>query len=62
MAEWRDPKSDYVAGDQVTPEIFNTLAENEKFLKENDYKVLNVYNTDNNGTIVNHYLIEAMEK
>ena len=34
MAEWRDPKSDYVAGDQVTPEIFNTLAENEKFLKE----------------------------
>ncbi|MBR0189452.1 MAG: hypothetical protein IJQ23_03595 [Clostridia bacterium] len=35
MAEWKDPKSDYVAGDQVTPEIFNTLAENEKFLKEN---------------------------
>ena len=33
----------------------------EKFLKENNFKVLNVYNTDNDG-IVNHYLIESMEK
>lgn len=37
-----------------------TFNDIEKFLKENDFKVLNVYNTDNNGTIVNHYLIESM--
>ena len=34
MAEWKEPKSDYVATDQVVPEIFNELAENEKHLKE----------------------------
>lgn len=34
MAEWKEPKSDYVATDQVTPDIFNELAENEKHLKE----------------------------
>lgn len=34
MAEWKEPKSDYVATDQVVPEIFNDLAENEKYLKE----------------------------
>lgn len=38
-----------------------TFNDVEKFLKENDFKVLNVYNTDNNG-VVNHYLIESMEK
>jgi hypothetical protein len=38
-----------------------TFNDVEKFLKENDFKVLNVYNTDNDG-IVNHYLIESMEK
>lgn len=38
-----------------------TFKEIEKFLKENGFKVLNVYNTDNDG-IVNHYLIESMEK
>ena len=38
-----------------------TFNDVEKFLKENDFKVLNVYNTDNGGTIVNHYLIETME-
>ena len=32
MANWVEPKSNYVATDQVTPNIFNTLAENEKFL------------------------------
>lgn len=34
MAEWKEPKSDYEATDQVTPDIFNTLATNEKYLKE----------------------------
>lgn len=36
-----------------------TFNDIEKFLKENSFKVLNVYNTDNNG-IVNHYLIEEI--
>lgn len=35
MAEWKEPKSDYTVESQVTPDIFNTLAENEKFLKDN---------------------------
>ncbi|MEG1882002.1 MAG: hypothetical protein RR207_05885 [Clostridia bacterium] len=34
MAKWKEPKSDYTAEAQVVPEIFNTLAENEKHLKE----------------------------
>ena len=51
----------------VGPRLRDYLEENEdatfkdveKFLKENNFKVLNVYNTDNNG-IVNHYLIEEI--
>ena len=39
MANWKEPKSDYKAEDQVTPDIFNTLAENEKHLKEISCKV-----------------------
>ena len=35
MAEWKTPKNDYNAGSQVTPDIFNTLAENERYLQEN---------------------------
>ena len=31
---WTEPKSDYVATDQVVPSIFNELAKNEKHLKE----------------------------
>lgn len=34
MAEWKEPKNDYVKEDQVVPEIFNTLAENERYLQE----------------------------
>ena len=30
MATWKEPKNDYTAENQVKPEIFNTLAENEK--------------------------------
>lgn len=32
MTTWKEPKSDYLAGNQVTPLIFNELAENEKYL------------------------------
>ena len=39
MANWKEPKSDYKAEDQVTPDIFNNLAENEKQLKEISCKV-----------------------
>lgn len=34
MAEWTLPKNDYTAEAQVKPEIFNTLAENERYLQE----------------------------
>ena len=34
MADWREPRSNYTAGSQVTPSIFNVLAENEKYLNE----------------------------
>lgn len=34
MASWKEPKNDYTAAAQVTPEIFNTLAENERYLQE----------------------------
>ena len=55
---------------QVLPRLRNYLENNieatfkdtEKFLKENGFKVLNVYNTDNDGIIVNHYLIESTGK
>lgn len=60
--------SDSTFKNVVCPKLRDYLEDNEeatfndveKFLKENYYKVLNVYNTDNNG-IVNHYLIESME-
>ena len=34
MAEWKTPRNDYTAGSQVTPDIFNTLGENERYLQE----------------------------
>lgn len=34
MATWKKPKTSYKAEDQVTPDIFNTLAENEIYLEE----------------------------
>ena len=37
---WSEPKSDYVATDQVLPGIFNELAKNEKHLKEIACEVL----------------------
>lgn len=46
--------------DYLEDNLEATFKEIEKFLKENGFKVLNVYNTDNDG-IVNHYFIESME-
>lgn len=34
MASWKEPETNHTAGDQVTTEIFNTLAENEVYLNE----------------------------
>lgn len=34
MATWKEPKNDYTPESQVVPEIFNTLAENERYLQE----------------------------
>jgi hypothetical protein len=34
MATWSEPRSNYGIQDEVKPEIFNNLAENEKYLKE----------------------------
>lgn len=59
--------SDSTFKNVVCPKLRDYLEDNEdatfkdveKFLKENDFKVLNVYNTDDNG-VVNHYLIEEI--
>lgn len=34
MSLWKEPRSDFTKESQVTPEIFNTLGENEKYLNE----------------------------
>ena len=34
MADWKTPKTDYKLTDQVKPEIFNDLGENQIHLKE----------------------------
>lgn len=34
MATWKDPKTTYTAENQVVPDIFNTLGENEIYLNE----------------------------
>lgn len=52
MASWVEPKSNYVATDQVTPSIFNTLAENEKFLYEIRCP-MEVQDSDGNVTKIN---------
>ena len=46
MANWNEPKDNYQGGDEVTPEIFNNLAANEKYLKgekdKHDTRLTNV--------------------
>lgn len=34
MATWKEPETNHTVEDQVTPDIFNTLAENEVYLNE----------------------------
>ena len=57
MATWNSPRSDYVPSDQVTPSIFNTLAENEKYLYETKITTEQVQdatvNSTENGSRVN---------
>ncbi len=50
MAAWKEPKSDYKKEDQVVPEIFNNLAENEKFLNEKKITTEQVQDADINST------------
>ena len=46
---WSEPKSDYISTDQVTPNIFNELAKNEKHLKEITCEVI-IRTTSNSTT------------
>ena len=46
---WSEPKSDYISTDQVTPNIFNELAKNEKHLKEIACEVI-IRKTENSTT------------
>ncbi len=39
MANWQNPKQDYVGSDEVTPSIFNRLGENQQYLKDEQDKV-----------------------
>ena len=50
MAKWNEPKNNYSAENQVTPEIFNTLAENEKYLNETKITIEQVQNAEINST------------
>ena len=47
---WKEPKSNYTAESQVKPEIFNTLAENEKYLNETKITIEQVQNAEVNST------------
>jgi len=59
MPEWNDPKSDYVASDQVTPGIFNELAENEKYLKAYSLQVQKRPTTGSDVHISSIVLVEV---
>ncbi len=50
MAKWNEPKNNYSAENQVTPEIFNTLAENEKYLNETKITTEQVQEAEINST------------
>lgn len=50
MAKWNEPKNNYSAENQVTPEIFNTLAENERYLKETKITSEQVQDAEVNST------------
>lgn len=59
MAAWNEPKSDYTAGSQVTPAIFNDLAENEKHLKEISCNVLLQKKNEDPKTLNGIVLVEV---
>ena len=50
MATWKAPRSDYTAESQVTPDIFNTLAENEEYLIETKITTEQVQNATVSST------------
>ena len=50
MATWKQPKNDYKKEDQVVPEIFNTLAENERYLQETKITTGQVQDAEVNST------------
>lgn len=50
MANWKEPKNDYKPEDQVVPEIFNTLAENERYLQEKKITTEQVQDATVNST------------
>jgi len=50
MANWKEPKNDYKKEDQVVPEIFNTLAENERYLQEKKITTEQVQDATINST------------
>ena len=55
--EWVDPKSDYIPTDQVTPEIFNRLAVNEKHLKEISCQVVTKEDAASEEITVNNIVL-----
>ena len=59
MSEWKEPKNDYTAGNQVTPEIFNTLATNEKHLKEISCHVMTKAKDNAEKTVTTLVLVEV---
>lgn len=50
MATWKQPKNDYKKEDQVVPEIFNTLGENERYLQETKITTEQVQDAEVNST------------
>lgn len=50
MANWKEPKNDYTPESQVVPEIFNTLAENERYLQEKKITTEQVQDATINST------------
>ena len=55
--EWVDPKSDYIPTDQVTPEIFNRLAINEKYLKDINCRVVTKEDAASEEITVNNIVL-----
>lgn len=51
MANWKEPRINYNAKDQVVPEIFNRLGENEKYLQENKITAEQVQDAEINSIL-----------